>query len=196
MSSDQFQDLLTKLPIIAEVVNKFQSEQLQLKSFAILVKTINSSLPDSEIDGKNNSPEEPLKPIKKKTNGNAKKAERRNRGTKESYSIDRDLNLRGDKKAESFRSFVESKKPKSAKEFNTVAVYYLKKILNIEKVTLDHVYTCYSEASRKPPQAFRQSFTDTKNKEGWIEFDGEGYLNIPHRGDVYVTHDLPKKEAE
>ena len=58
-------------------------------------------------------------------------------------------------------------------------------------VTLNHVYTCYSEVKKKPPQAFRQSFIDTKNKEGWIEFEANGNLDIPHRGVVYVEHDLP-----
>lgn len=53
-------------------------------------------------------------------------------------------------------------------EFNAVAVYYLRKILKQENVTLDHVFTCYGEVTRRPPEAFRQSFTDTKtNKVGW-----------------------------
>ena len=61
---------------------------------------------------------------------------------------------------------------------------------------MDHAYTCYAEVSRKPPQHFRQSFIDTKNKKGWVEFDDAGNLDIPHRGVVYVEHDLPKAKKE
>lgn len=113
---------------------------------------------------------------------------------KESYSIDRNLNLRGDKSIPSFKTFLGEKKPSSAQEFNAVVVYYLQKMLGIEKVTLDQAYTCYVEAPRRPPEAFKQSFTDTKNRQGWIEFDPEGHLKIPHRGSVFVEHDLPKPQ--
>lgn len=110
---------------------------------------------------------------------------------KESYTLDRDLNLRGSSNVPSFAAFYTEKAPKGAKQFNAVAVYYLKELLGLENVTLDHVFTCYSEAKLRPPGAFRQSFIDTKNKEGWIEFEENGSLAIPHRGVVYVKHDLP-----
>jgi len=112
--------------------------------------------------------------------------------SKESYSIDRQLNLRGDGSIPSFKEFFEEKEPSNAKQINAVAVYYLRKLIGLSEVTLDHVYTCYSEVKKKPPAAFRQSFIDAKNKEGWIEFDDKGFLDIPHRGTVYVEHDLPK----
>lgn len=115
---------------------------------------------------------------------------------KESYSIDRDLSLIGDKSIPSFKEFQKEKKPKSTNDFNAVAVYYLKKIAGLQQVTLNHVYTCYAEVSRKPLQHFRQSFIDTKNKKGWVEFDDAGNLDIPHRGVIYVEHDLPKAKKE
>lgn len=114
---------------------------------------------------------------------------------KESYSIDRDLDLRGDKSMPSFKNFYEEKAPANAKEFNAVAIYYLQKISGVEKITLDMAYTCYAEVKKKPPGAFRQSFIDTKNKAGWVEFSDEGYLTVPHRGSVFVEHDLPKPES-
>jgi hypothetical protein len=57
-------------------------------------------------------------------------------------------------------------------------------------VTLDHIYTCYKEMNRKPNDKFRQSFIDTKNRQGWIEFE-ENKLDISHRGVIFVEHDLP-----
>lgn len=114
---------------------------------------------------------------------------------KESYSIDRDLDLRGDKSMPSFKNFHDEKTPANAKEFNAVAIYYLQKIAGIKKITLDMAYTCYAEVKKKPPGAFRQSFIDTKNKAGWVEFSDEGHLTVPHRGSVFVEHDLPKPES-
>ena len=111
---------------------------------------------------------------------------------RESYSIDRNLNLRGDKSMPSFKDFYKEKSPGNAKEFNAVAVYYLQKIAGLKNVTLNMAYTCYREVQRKPPEAFRQSFIDTKNKAGWIEFSDDGHLTVPHRGSVFVEHDLPK----
>jgi len=110
---------------------------------------------------------------------------------KESYNVDRNLNLRGGKNVPTFEDFHREKKPGSAQEFNAVAVYYLKRVLELETATLDQVYTCYREVKRPQPKAFKQSFIDTKNKGGWIEFDSDGNLEIPHRGVVFVEHDLP-----
>lgn len=120
-----------------------------------------------------------------------KKAPRRAAG-KESYQIDRELNLRGDKSIPAFTVFVEEKKPDTNQEFNAVVVYYLQKMLGHPSVTLDQAYTCFREARRRPPDAFKQSFIDTKNRKGWVEFNAAGNLRIPHRGAVFVEHDLPK----
>jgi hypothetical protein len=62
-----------------------------------------------------------------------------------------------------------------------------------EKVGLDQVYTCYKEVSVKPPDHFKQSFRDTKSNQGYIEYDDQWFLSIPHRGKSFVEHDLPKK---
>jgi len=115
--------------------------------------------------------------------------------TGESYQIDRELNLRGDKSIPAFKAFVEEKQPKGAQEFNAVSIYYLRKLVGLSPVTFNHIYTCYSEVHSKPPTAFRQSFTDAKNKKGLIDIAEDGTLDIPHRGSVFVEHDLPHKKA-
>ena len=113
--------------------------------------------------------------------------------TSESYNIDRDLNLRGNSSVPSFKNFYEEKKPNSTAEFNAVAVYYLQIMLKFEKITLEQVYTCYKEVKKKPADHFKQSFRDTKTKQGYIEYDKDWHLLIPHRGISFVEHDLPKK---
>lgn len=133
--------------------------------------------------------------------GAAPKKQQGKRSTSgESFAIDRDLNLRADKSIPSFKDFIEEKVPISEGQFAAASIYYLQKVRGIEPVTLNHVYTCYAEVKRKPPTAFRQMFINTKNRQGWFEFDGDGNLRIPHRGVVFVEHDMPtarkpKKDA-
>lgn len=185
-----YEDLQTELLEISKIVEKFP-EQVKPQVYDLLV---------TEFLGK----KQQLTPLtrtqqrtKKETAKEPAKTPRvRKAVAKESYSIDRDLNLIRDKSILSFREFQKEKKPKSTNDFNAVAVYYLKKIAGLQQVTLDHAYTCYAEVSRKPLQHFRQSFIDTKNKKGWVKFDDAGNLDIPHRGVVYVEHDLPKAKKE
>jgi hypothetical protein len=194
-----YEDLKSELLEIAKILEKLP-EQVRPQAYDLLVGEFLGRAPTeapkdaaklakSRIDTRKEKPE--ATKTKADDSGLAKK---RSRG-RESYAIDRNLNLRGDKSIPSFKDFCDEKKPGSAMEFNAAAVYYLQKLLGLNEVTLDHVYTCYAEVSRKPPGAFRQSFIDTKNKEGWLEFDDSGNLSIPHRGTVFVEHDLPREKA-
>ncbi len=192
-----YEELKTELSNVAKILEQFP-DPLKEKAFDLLMghfigqnsmKASSSAIDIPEPEGENLA-------IGEKKKENKGKGTSRKGPAKESYKIDRDLNLRGDESIPSFRNFVEQKNPNTQMEFNAVAVYYLRKILNQENVTLDHAFTCYDEVTRRPPEAFRQSFTDTKNKQGWVEFDESGYLQIPHRGAVFVEHDLPRKEKK
>lgn len=192
-----YEELKTELSNVSKILEQFP-DPLKEKVFDLLmghflgqnsVKASSSGIDAAEQEGESLAAGEKRKENKGKSTSKKGPA-------KESYKIDRHLNLRGDGSIPSFRNFVEEKTPSTQMEFNAVAVYYLRKILKQENVTLDHVFTCYGEVTRRPPEAFRQSFTDTKNKQGWVEFDESGYLQIPHRGAVFVEHDLPRKEKK
>ena len=188
-----YDQLKIELVKISEILAKFP-EQVKLQVYELLLKRYLGEEKPSTMREKHKKPES-LENQEENT-GEKKDSKPRKRTRKESYTLDRNLNLRGDKSIPSFRDFHDEKKPNSAKEFNAVSVYYLVKILGMNEITLDQAYTCYSEVDRKPPKAFRQSFIDTKNKEGWIEFNDSGNLDIPHRGIVFVEHDLPKPEKK
>lgn len=203
-----YDELKDELEVMSKVVERFP-EVVKPRVFDLLVQTFlgqsptlvtstttvtQDVLPAPQARSKSKSRVRSKAPKPEEANGEvAKKAVKRG-SAKESYAIDRELNLRGDRSIPSFKTFVAEKKPTSAKEFNAVVVYYLQKIAGLPKVSLNHAYTCYTEAQRRPPEAFRQSFIDTKNREGWVEFDAEGNLRIPHRGSVFVEHDLPRPE--
>jgi hypothetical protein len=193
-----YEDLKSELLEISKILEKLP-EQVRPQAYDLLVAEFLGRAPAEVPKNALKSAEKEIvtrdeKPhITKFKPDDSASARKRTRG-RESYAIDRNLNLRGDKSIPSFKSFHDEKKPGSAMEFNAVAVYYLQKLLGMNEVTLDHAYTCYEEVSRKPPGAFRQSFIDTKNREGWLEFDDSGHISIPHRGIVFVQHDLPRLE--
>lgn len=206
-----YDELKAELEVIAKTVDKFP-EAVKSRVFDLLVQTfLGQSLPP--LGSTPAAPSPPVSspvqswstPPRRKRPILAKNAEEletagedadskkpaRRVSQKESYTIDRELNLRGDKSIPSFSAFVEEKKPGTTQEFNAVVVYYLQKMVGLKAVTLNQAYTCFTEAKKRPPAAFRQSFIDTKNRKGWLEFDAEGNLRIPHRGSVFVEHDLP-----
>lgn len=193
-----YNEIKKELSEIATILGKLP-EQVRSQAYDLLI---------SEFLGRSISPAEPAhqraaRRVRAKGTGSTKVeggpdqgkvTKRVARASKESYSIDRNLNLRGDKSMPSFKDFYKEKAPINAKEFNAVAIYYLQKIAGVKNITLDMAYTCYDEVKRKQPEAFRQSFIDTKNKAGWVEFSDDGHLTMPHRGSVFVEHDLPKDE--
>ncbi|MDD9815207.1 MAG: hypothetical protein OXU31_04395 [Gammaproteobacteria bacterium] len=175
---------------IAKIVNQFP-ENIGSKVYDLLISEFVNQQEAPSVSpataSRNNLAKIKAKPANKKA---PKKTARK---SKESYSIDGELNLRGDKSIPSFKDFCQGKNPASATDFNVVATYYLQKMMGRQEVELGHVYTCYKDVGRKPPSAFRQSFHDAKNRHGHIDFGGEGgLLKVTHRGAVYVEHDLPK----
>lgn len=125
--------------------------------------------------------------------GEIRTGTRKKVATKESYRIVGDLNLAGGEGIPSFKELHNEKRPKSNWEFNTVAVYYLKQTLKLDKVTPDHVYTCYKEVSRKIPGAFRQSLYDASSQAGYIDTKDIDSISVTTRGENLVEHDLPRK---
>jgi len=193
MAMRTYDELKAELREIAKLLSEFpdsvrpQVYELLIGQFTGMTAS-KQAIKHDVADGTGAVQKQSAKPSKEKS-GTSRKG-----SSKESYSVDRNLDLRGDKTSPSFRDFHNEKEPRSAQEFNAVAVYYLKKILELETATLNHAYTCYKEINRRPPEAFKQSFIDTKNRGGWIEFNSNGNLEIPHRGVVFVENDLPHKK--
>lgn len=191
----KYDDLKREIPMIAKLVGDFPAE-IRSSAFEILIRHFVGESPEPGFRGApgttaQRAPKEGVAAVARAA-GKTPKRE----STRESYQIDRELDLRGDGSRPSFKAFCSQKKPRTAAEFNAVAVYYLKKVLQVKTATLNHAFTCYSEVHRRPPEHFRQSFHDTKNRAGWVEFDADGNLQIPHRGTVFVEHDLPHSDKD
>lgn len=203
----EYEKLKDELLQISVVLEKFP-EDLKPKVFDLLVSTFTGKqvpTDDNSGNGKTKQGEEPEVGDEDSDNNavsktKSKQSTKKDVGPKkpaaESYSIDRNLNLRGEKDVPSFKDFFQEKQPLSTAEINAVSVYYLKQLKGMDTVTLNHVYTCYKEVGKKPADYFKQSFRDTKNKQGYIEFDDNWNLTIPHRGVSFVEHDLPHEKKK
>lgn len=114
----------------------------------------------------------------------------------ESYTLIKDLDFTKGEGGMSLKEFHKQKSPISFAEKNVVFVYYLKNLLKIPKVTLDHIYTCYDEVGSRKPGAFKQSIADTSSKKGWLNTSSFEDITVPIRGQNYVDHDLPAKVSD
>ena len=179
---DEVKKAISEIGIIIEKL----PENVQQKAFDVLLA---SFLEKSEVKSKENSIT-----VNKQNNITKRKPRKKSGITKESFQLDKNLDLRGNNETPSFISFVESKKPASNIEFNVVAVYYLKKYAKLSKVDINQIYTCYKDVNRKVPGNMQQSIHDTSSSRyGYIDLSISDDIALPTRGETFVENDLPKK---
>lgn len=105
-------------------------------------------------------------------------------------AIVKDMNLRPEGEL-SFRDFYAQKKPNTQEQAVTVAVYYLKRVLELEKVTPEHIYTCFKDVGRRTPKNMPQTIRDNAKNKGWVDTSERGNIKITNHGENMVDHDLP-----
>lgn len=114
---------------------------------------------------------------------------------KAGFTIVKDLDLSGKNNSKSLRDFYTEKVPSTAMERNVVFVYFLKQVVSVAQVTLDHIYSCYKDVGVKYPNALRQSVADTSSRRGWLDTKSFDDIKLATPGENYVEHDLPKARA-
>lgn len=115
----------------------------------------------------------------------------------ESYRVLPDLDLAGKDDIPSLEDFYKGKNPSSAMESNAVFIYYLKRLRNMSKVGINHVYSCYKNVRAKVPKALYQSLADTRKAKGWIITTDMDDIGMGIAGENFVEKELPKtKKSE
>lgn len=114
-------------------------------------------------------------------------------GKKEVYAVVKDLDVSGREGGKGLQDFYREKRPASAMECNAVFVYYLNRIAGIDRITPDHVYSCYKCVNARVPAALRQSLLDTSSRKGWLDTGRMEDIKLATLGENFVEHDLPKK---
>jgi hypothetical protein len=188
-----YDEIKAELIQIAEVLKKYP-EEIQPKVFDILTSQFLGDQPPKRQAKTTFDSEDPSSGQSEKQSGRLKASGKGSGKTKETFGLLKDLDLRKDK--QTFRDFYETKQPSSAGEFNTISVYFLSEILQISGITPSHIYTCYKEVTKRPPEAFIQSLRDASSKNGYLDISDINDIKIPLRGRNFVDHDLPKKKAK
>ncbi len=106
----------------------------------------------------------------------------------------KNLDLSGGTENDSLKDFYAKYDHKSNFERNLIFVYYLQHVLQEEKITLDHLFTCYRNVGQKIPKALEQSMRDTSKDKGWVDIDDIEDIKVPVAGMNRIEHDFAKIE--
>ncbi len=131
-----------------------------------------------------------LPPKKKKEIPQKRKATPKNSNPK----MVNDLDLSGRDCGTSLKDFYNQYKVKSNLEKNLMFLYYLKNIMNEEKIGINHIFTCYRNIDGvKIPGNLEQSIRDTRTSKSWIDYKRINELSITVHGINFIEHDIKKK---
>lgn len=114
------------------------------------------------------------------------------KGTSQKFQILKDLNLRPSDKIQ-LTDYIKEFEIKSNGDRIIVIVNYLKEILKVEKVTIDHIYTAFFVLKCKIPTAFYQVVINTQSRSQWLDFEKVDDINLSTQGLNRVRLDINKK---
>lgn len=114
-----------------------------------------------------------------------------------SPKVDKSLDLSGGNGSEPLKEFSAKYQPAIFMDRNVVYVAYLKDLLNMETVTIDHVWTCYhhmKDSNNKLTSNLSQSLRDTGSEKGDSRLNAGSLqdLSVSVPGDNWLTKQADK----
>jgi len=106
----------------------------------------------------------------------------------------KDLNLYP-KGKKSIKEFVDEKRPSSMEQKAVVAIYYLIGILEVSKVTIEHVYTVFKTVNWIMPANLKNAL-HRAGSMGWLDTAESGDIKVTSSGENLVEHHLPTTKKE
>ncbi len=106
-------------------------------------------------------------------------------------SLVKNLNLRPSGK-KALKDFVAEKAPTNQLQRCVVAVYYLKNILGLPAVGMNHVYTCFKDQGWRVPADLRNTLQSAASHRGWLDTANIDDIKLVPAGENLVEHDLPR----
>jgi hypothetical protein len=137
-----------------------------------------------------------FKSLAKPDSENPPKKKRTSSRGSASGSIVKSLNLSGGGKVERLKDFYNKYNPSSNYERNLIFVYYLQQKLELEGITIDHVFTCYRDVGIKVPKALKQSLIDTSANKGWLDTSSTDNITVAISGINYIEHDMQQSSTD
>lgn len=124
--------------------------------------------------------------------GTSQKASKKGKA-KSIIALDKGLNLSPSGK-KSASDFAAEKAPANSMQKCVVAVYYLRDILETEKISVSMVYTVFKTLGWVVPADLKNTLQKA-GSEGWLDTsDGED-IRLTSMGENLIEHSLPPKKA-
>lgn len=185
--NEKFKELLESLPKIAEAVNSFSSEELQIEAFHTLMDLSGNSF--DEETRKSVRPKDNIKPESKEGITSKKKFLKE----KDSPTLIKDLDL-NPKDKKSFQDFIAEKNPSSNEDKYPVIVYYLESILELHPITINHIFSVFRfYKAWKEPINLKGGLKTASSRKGTIDTTDMYDIKMTPTGRNFVEHDLPRK---
>lgn len=201
--TEKFERLIESFPRIAEVVNSFNSEEVQRLAFGSLVASLGETQDPTDVlvsPAPSDRPDRAAVTAEigttTATGANGKSTEiKKRRATsskKKIYSATKGINFRPDGKT-ALLDFAESKNPTSNDEKNAVAVYWLIEELGKEEVSVSDVLAVYRDRLWKYPANPANALQITASKFTWLDTSNMEKIALTHSGQYFVEQDLPRQ---
>jgi hypothetical protein len=111
-------------------------------------------------------------------------------------AIVRDLSMRPSGK-KSFADYVAEKQPKTHQQKQIVIVAWLRDQAGLSGgITIDHVNTCYIEASWPRPANLANGLQVTAVVKGWLDTSNMSDIKLTTRGEDEIEHGLPPESKK
>lgn len=211
-------DLPERMRLIADIVNGFDSEILQVRAFDLLTEhpasPSKSSAPDAEISEPTSTcppvhTTAPHLPVDDSpgigtvddaqladSEGYERKEEtektgaRRHRKHGRRRDPIRNIDFRPDGQL-SFRDFVAEKQPTTIDQKNVVAVYWLEYVAEIPDISVGHVLAAYKECSWREPANPDNALQVTASRFHWLDTHNMASIVVTPSGRNVVQYDMP-----
>ncbi len=135
---------------------------------------------------------EPLVPVKAKAQkGTGRGTPKKSKKIKTTLSLVKDLNLRP-KGKQSIHDLADEKRPANDSDKCLVIVYYLQKVLELQTIGVEHVYTCFKEMKWKLPANLANKLSWISSQKGWIITEDISDIKTTTRGENEFEHELPR----
>jgi hypothetical protein len=108
-------------------------------------------------------------------------------------SMDKTLNLSPQGK-QSAVQFATAKAPSNARHKCVVAAYYLRDVIELEKITAQSVFTFFKSVQWPAPSDMKNTLQQA-GSAGWLDTADSEDIKITSLGENLVEHDLPEKPA-
>lgn len=204
MIIDHYERLQAAMPNIIKFVNSFSSEQVQMRAYEDLIKTLGVlevPVPPQEggrhdaaataADEDAAAPEDTSIDGSDTQSASKPTTRRKNRGgAKKNWSAARDINFWPDD-GKSITDLVAKTQPRSQNEKNLVIVYYLQNELGMTGIDPNRVLAGYAACEWDKPAQPDVSLRKTASVEGWLDTRDTNNVTVTYKGRRMVEDQMP-----